>query len=157
MALRISRITRWRSARFCAGLGAAQIEIAIAQARLFVRGQFVFDHERRRLRRVQNAQLAGDDFDFAGGEIGIRFLPLHHAPGDGDDKFRAQFLGARVRGGVLLLVEDNLRQARAVAQINKNQIAEVAPPVDPAHQDDVFVGVSGAKIAAVMCALQCSE
>ena len=62
-----------------------------------------------------------------------------------------------MRGGVLLLVEDNLRQARAVAQVNENQIAKVAPPMDPAHQDDVFVGIGGAKIAAVVCALQCSE
>ena len=157
MALRISRITRWRSARFSPRFRAPQIEIAITQARLFVRGQFVLDHERRRLRRVQNAQFAGDDFDFARSEIGIRLLPLHHAPDDGDHKFRAQFLGARVRGGMLLLVENDLRQARAVAQIDENQIAEVAPLVDPAHQDDVFVGVRGAQIAAVMCALQCSE
>jgi len=34
-------------------------------------------------------------------------------------------------GGVLLLVEYNLRQPRAVAQINKNQVAEIAPPMDP--------------------------
>ena len=106
---------------------AAQIEIAVTQARLFVGGQFVFDHERRRLRRVQNAQFAGDDFDFAGSQVGIRLLPLHHAPNDGDHKFRAQLFGAGVRGGVLLLVEDNLRQARAVAQIDEDQIAEVAP------------------------------
>ena len=102
-------------------LRAPQVEIAVTQARLFVRGQVVFDHERRRLRRVQDAQFAGDDFHFARSEIGIRLLPLHHAPDHGDDKFRAQFLGARMRGGVQLLVEDNLREARAVAQINEDQ------------------------------------
>ena len=136
---------------------AAQVEIAIAQARLFARGHFVLDHEWRRLRRVQDAQLAGHDFDFAGGEIGIRLLPLHHAACDGYNEFRAQLLGAGVRGGLLLLVENNLRQARAVAQVDEDQVAEIAPPMDPAHQDDFFAGVGGAKIAAVVRALQCSE
>ena len=46
-------------------LRAPQIQIAITQARLFIRGQVVFDHEGRRLRCVQDAQLAGDDFHFA--------------------------------------------------------------------------------------------
>jgi hypothetical protein len=62
-----------------------------------------------------------------------------------------------MRGGVLLFIEHNLRQASAIAQINKNQVAKVAPPVDPAHQNDVFIRVSGAKIAAVVRSLQCSE
>ena len=35
-----------------------QIEIAVAQPRLFAGVDFVFHHERRRLRRVQNAQFA---------------------------------------------------------------------------------------------------
>ena len=59
-----------------------------------------------------------------------------------------------MRRGVLFLVENNLRKARAVAQVNENQIAEVAPPVDPAHQDNIFVGVRGAQVAAIMGALQ---
>jgi hypothetical protein len=62
-----------------------------------------------------------------------------------------------MRGGVLLFVEDNLRQSRAIAQINKNQVAEIAPPVNPAHQDDLFAVIASAKIAAVMRSLQCSE
>ena len=46
-----------------------------------------------------------------------------------------------MRGGVLLFVEYNLRQTGAVAQVDKNQIAQVSAFMDPAHQDDVFVGV----------------
>ncbi len=82
---------------------------------------------------------------------------LHHAPDHGDHKFRAQFLGAPMRRGVQLLVENDLRQARAVAQVDEQKIAEVAPLVDPAHQHDFLVGVRGAQISAVVCALQCSE
>jgi hypothetical protein len=59
--------------------------------------------------------------------------------------------------GIVLLVENNLRDSGAVPQIDENQLAQVAPPVDPSHQDDVFVNICGAKIAAVVRALQCSE
>ena len=45
----------------------AQIEIAIAQTRFFRRIDFVFDLKRRRFGVVQNVQLGGDDFHFAGG------------------------------------------------------------------------------------------
>jgi hypothetical protein len=127
------------------------------QARLFIRGQIVFHHERRRLRRIQNAQFARNNFHFAGGEIGIYFLPRHHAAYNCDNIFRPQFLGAPMRGGIQFLVKNNLRETGAVAQIDEEQIAEVAPLVDPAHEDDFFVCVRGAQIAAVMCALQCSE
>ena len=62
-----------------------------------------------------------------------------------------------MRSGLLLLVEDNLRQARPIAQINKNQVAEIATPVDPSHQDHVLIGISSAEIAAIVRSLQCSE
>jgi hypothetical protein len=62
-----------------------------------------------------------------------------------------------MRLGMEFLVEDDLREARAVAQINEEKIAEVAPLVDPSHQDHVLVGVHGAQISAVMCALKCSK
>jgi hypothetical protein len=29
--------------------------------------------------------------------------------------------------------------------------------MDPSHQDDIFIGIGGAQIAAVVRALQCSE
>ena len=81
----------------------AQIEIAVAQPRLFARGHFVFDLKGRRLRIVQNVQARGDHFHFAGGDFGIRFLPPNHAALDRHDEFRAQLLGLGVRLGMLLL------------------------------------------------------
>ena len=38
-------------------------------------------------------------------------------------------------------IEDHLRHAGAVAQINKNKIAEVAPAVDPSHEHSFFPSV----------------
>ena len=99
-------------------------------------------------------QLRGDQFDFAGGEFGIRFLPLDDFAFDGDHKFAARLLGFGVRGGLRLFVEDDLDDAGAVANVEEEQIAEVAAAGDPAHDDGVAAFVGGAQCAAVVCALQ---
>jgi hypothetical protein len=62
-----------------------------------------------------------------------------------------------MRRVVQLLIKNNLRKPRAVALINKDQIAEVAPLVHPAHEDYIFVGVRRAQIPAIIRPLQCSE
>ena len=52
-------------------LGAAQVEVAVLEADLFV-GDGVFGgRERRRLRLVEQQQFVGDDLDFAGGHVGV--------------------------------------------------------------------------------------
>ena len=56
-----------------------------------------------------------------------------------------------------LLVEDNLRDSGAIAQIDKNQLAQIASPVHPAHEDNVRIRVRRAQIAAVFCPLQISK
>ena len=91
------------------------------------------------------------------GNFRIRLLPANHAAFDRDHEFRAQLFGLRVRLGMQLLVEDNLRDSGAVAQVDEDQLAQIAPAMHPAHQDDVFVRVRGAQRAAVICALQISE
>ena len=98
-----------------------------------------------------------DDFDFAAGEIGIRFLTKHHFAFDGEDVFAAYVFGLGVGFGLRLFVEDNLDDAGAIAEVEKEQIAEVATASDPAHHDGVFVGVGGAEIAAVVCAGEVAE
>ncbi len=55
------------------------------------------------------------------------------------------------------LVENNLRNSSAVAQVDENQLAEIAPAMDPAHEHDVFIGVGGAEGATIICAFQISE
>ncbi len=135
----------------------AQIEIAVAQARLLARRHFVFDLKRRRLRIVQNVQPRGHHFHFARRNFRIRLLPPNHAPFHGHHEFRAQLFGLRVRLGMQLLVEHDLRDSGAVAQINKNQLPQIAPPVHPAHQHDVLLRVRRAQLAAIFCPLQISE
>jgi hypothetical protein len=57
-------------------------------------------------------------------------------------------------GRAALLVEDDLRDAGAVAQVEKDEVAVVAPPVDPAHQDHVLPRVLGAKLSTHLRPLQ---
>ena len=80
---------------------------------------------------------------------GFDFLAAHHAAFDGDHKFRAQLFGLGVRLGMQLVVENDLRDSGAVAQVDEDQLAQVAPPVHPAHQHDVFIRVRRAQRAAV--------
>src|ERR1700751_3669257 len=58
---------------------------------------------------------------------------------------------------IQLIVEDDLRDSRAVAEVDEDQLAEIAAALNPAHQDDVFIGVRDAQRAAIICAFQISE
>ncbi len=131
-------------------LGAAEVDVAIAQAGFFGGVDFVFDGEWRCFGVIENVQLGGDELDFAGGEFGVGFLALDYIAFDGDDEFAAGLLGLGVGCGLRFFVEDNLHDAGAVADVEKEQIAEVAAAVHPAHDDGVLAGVGGAQGAAVV-------
>ena len=105
---------------------AAQVEIAIAQARFFGGVGFVFDLKWRSLRVVENVKLGGDDFNFAAGEIGIRFLARDDFAFDGNDVFAADVFGFAVGFGLSFFVEDDLDDAGAVADVEEEEIAEIA-------------------------------
>ena len=138
-------------------LRAAQVEIPEAQPRLFCRVDFIFDREGRRLGIVQDMQLRRNQFDFSAGQFRIGFLALEDLAFHGDHEFAARLLGFRMRHRLCLFVEDHLYDAGAVAHVEKEQIAEVAPPRHPAHHNRVASFVFGAQFAAVVCALQVSQ
>jgi hypothetical protein len=48
------------------------------------------------------------------------------------------------------LVKDDLRNAGAIAKVEKDQVAVVAAPVDPAHENHLLTSVGGAQVAAEM-------
>ena len=140
-------------------LGAAQVEVAILQAHLFVGDVVVGGREGQRLAVVEDAQLVGDDFDFAGGDVrvdGVGVAQLDVAD-DGDDVLGAQRLGLLVELGAGVGGDDDLGDAGAVAQIEKDEVAEIAAAVDPAHEDDFGAGVGGAQRAAHMSTLQVTK
>ena len=64
---------------------------------------------------------------------------------DGDDELVAQLFGFVVDGGASLAAEDDLGDAGAVAQVDEDDLAEVAAAVDPSHEDGFLAGVGGAE------------
>ena len=123
--------------------GPAQVDIAILEAHLFVGQHRVGGREGQGLAVVQNAQLVGNHFDFAGGDVlvdGVGLAQLHVA----DD--RNYKLGAH-RGGPVVDFsagiggDDRLRDAAAIAQVKEDKIAEVAPLVHPSHEHNFGAGV----------------
>src|ERR1700722_11509120 len=113
--------------------GPPQVEIAISEARFLARGHFFFNLKRRRLRIIQDVQAGGHYFHFAGSNFRIGLLAAQDTAFHRNNKLRAQLFGFSVRFGVQLLVEDNLCESGAVAQVDKNQLAQIAPAMDPAH------------------------
>jgi len=83
---------------------------------------------------------------------GFAFWRLTTVPSTRDDEFAAHVLGFGVRFALRFLVENDLDDAGAVADVKEEQIAEVAAAMDPTHDGGVAVGVGGAEGAAVVCA-----
>jgi len=131
---------------------AAQIDVAVLQARFFIGEGCVGGQKRGQLGFVENAQLFGDQLDFAGRNVfidGAGIAQLDRA-GDGDDVLVAQGFGLFVDCGIALGVDDDLGYAGAIAQVHKNETAQVAPLVDPAHEYGLFAGVGSAQRSAHM-------
>src|SRR4029077_19216520 len=106
--------------------------VAVAQADV-LRHRAVFgDLKRRRLRFVEQPDLARQDLDLTGRQLrvhGVRGPALHHAR-DADDVFRAQAL--RDRHERLVLTYHDLRDAGAIADVDEGDAAQIPDTVDPA-------------------------
>ena len=108
--------------------------------------------KRRQARVVQDEQLGGLNLDFAGRHLGIDgvLVAQAHLAHGGDDVLRPHLLALQVAVGGQLLVQHDLRDAGAVAQVEEDEVAVVAAAVDPAHQHHLLAGVGGAQFAAEM-------
>ncbi len=53
--------------------------------------------------------------------------------------------------------DDHLRDAAAVAQVEEDEVAEVAPAVDPAHENNFRAGIGGAQRATHMSAFEITK
>ena len=129
--------------------GPAEIEITMVQPELFV-GLGAVHFERRRRRRVIDDQIRRADLDAAGLELGIVLAgqPRSDDPLDADHVLVAQLAAAGLKLVAGLRLENDLSQAVAVAQVDEQQAAEIAPGVHPAVQDHVLTDLLGRQIAA---------
>ena len=124
----------------------AQIDVAIFEPRVFGDISGFVHGEWRREGRIENPDAVGDDFDFAGCEVGVDVLlrALRDVAFDGDDVFGADLFSALVDSLGDAGLEDDLGDAVAVAQIGEDHGAMVAAPMNPSHQEGALAGVGGA-------------
>jgi hypothetical protein len=124
-----------------------QVDVAVAQARVLADGRVLVDRERRRLRIREQLEVAYIELDLAGGHVRVDVLLLardDRAEG-ADDVLGAQLLGLCV--GVVLGMEDELDQAAAIAQVDEDQPAVVAPAVHPPGHAQLLSDVLLAHVA----------
>ena len=70
----------------------------------------------------------------------------------GNHVFRAKLLRLLVQRRIGLRAKYQLGHSVAVAQMNKDHAAQVAPAVHPAHQQCAFAGIRGTQLTARVCA-----
>ena len=132
-------------------LRAADIEVAPLHARGLVRLDAVLDGERRGHARVEDLDRLRQHFDLARGHIrvhGVRTAITHRAR-DFQHVLAAQMLGLReVVGAHAVGVDDHLRVARAVAQVDEDETAMVAVVPRPAREHDLAAHIAFAQLAA---------
>ena len=123
--------------------GAAQVQVAILEAKSFVHGCLFVDVERRRLRLGEHFQFVGEQFNGPRGQLGVGGSCRTDADfaAHGDDKLSPQFSGDDVGSGGAVRVEDHLGQAVAVAEIDEYEAAMVTTTVHPTIQHHLAAGV----------------
>jgi len=133
-----------------AHLRPAQVEVAVGQAKVLVDlvAAGIVERERRRVGNIMDLEGGGIDFDLTSRDVFI-----HHRggaeldfAGDADDR-----LGLEQGGlGAAIGVELDLRDAFAIAEVDKDNAAVVAHGVHPASEGDGCVKIGGGELGAMM-------
>ena len=129
---------------------APQIEDAVLQTGFFCEVLLV-QLKRRRRRGIEDLDLVREHLDFAGGQLGIHRAggTAPHLAGDPQDVLGAHTL-RQLEGFLAVRIAHHLRQSLAVAQVDEDHAAVVAPPVRPAAQRDRAIDQRCAQLTAVM-------
>ena len=129
----------------------ADVEVAVLEAQHLVDLVALarLDLERRRARARQQAGVGDAHLDLAGRQAGIDRLGVarDHRAGRAHDVLGAQPLGQTVRLGRDSRVEDELHEAGAVAQVDEDEVAVVAPASHPAGEPHLATHVGGTQLA----------
>ena len=130
--------------------GAAQVEVAVLQAQQLVDLALLVDVEGRRLGLVEHDKGVGRHLDAAGGQVRVLGAggTLGHEPRHLRDPLVAQRLGGAMGVGRQLGVEHHLHHALAVAQVDEDKVAVVAPAMHPPGQCNPRAHVLFAHVAA---------
>ena len=128
----------------------AQVEVTVLHPQIVPTVGVVFDGKRRRVSRIEDGQAGDFDFDFTGWNLLVFGFAFTHGAYSLDHKLPTEFARLQAQVGVGVHVKGELRNAVAVAEVDKGHAAEVAGALDPTAQGDGLADVVGAKFAAVM-------
>ena len=130
---------------------APDVEVAVLQAQGLVdRRVRLVDVEGRRLRLGQDVHLGRLELDRTCRQLRVLRAgqPHRHRAGHGHHELRADPAGRLVGDRGVHLVDDDLRDAVPIAQVQEDELAVVAPPMDPAGQAGARPCVGGAELPA---------
>ena len=101
------------------------------------------------LEESSSSSLDGE-LDVAGRQLVVarRLAARDELPARAHDALEPQRLRGGVRLGRALGVDHELHDARAVAQVDEDEVAVVAPPADPARERQLAAGVLRARLPA---------
>ncbi len=104
--------------------------------------------ERQNARLAEDVAFRNDELDIARRHARVAIDLVAHADRAGD---RHTGFASQVRRRSLAWINDELADARAVAQINEHDTTKIAHSVHPSVQNDGLPVVAGADISAPMC------
>ncbi len=90
----------------------------------------------------------GDDFDVAGGEMGVLGGALGNGAVNLHDVFAAKVVCGLAERGVIFNVEHNLRYAISVAEVYERHAAHFADALHPTGEGHFLTDVSNAEFSA---------
>src|SRR5450759_2105468 len=129
----------------------ANVEVAVSEPDAFVHWSIrLVNVEGGRLSLAENLDGAGLDFDLASRKFGVLCArqPVGNFAGDLEHELVANRPRDGRRLGRFRLVDHDLSQAVAVAQVDEDEPAVVAPAMDPASDPDLTPGVGSAQLTA---------
>src|SRR5207249_2518423 len=130
-----------------------QIEIPVRHSQIFIL-RLGIDRERQCVGAIENAQLAGNEFDVASRKVWIfsSRQTRSHTSRDLDHVLAPQSMRFPGEFGVFLWTKNNLSQPFAIAQINEDHAAMIARDIYPAGKRDLPADIAFTKRIAVVCA-----
>jgi hypothetical protein len=135
---------------------AAQVKEAVFQAQFFRSRNIIGNREGHRLGGTFNGERCYNDFNLARRQVRIDGFgrAFNHGAFNANDGFHAQMLDL-VKKPLMMRLNNKLRNASVVAQVNENQAPMVAFAMNPTGKFDGFGEIGFAKVAAKVRAILC--